>query len=83
MNQFNLYRLANMEADQMRMPMKRAALLLGFIKGPNVDAWVSDATARLKMAEPAELSHFEPSRAIKLAHNQNGLGSAHELAQPG
>ena len=43
----------------------------------------SDATARLKMAEPAELSHFEPSRAIKLAHNQNGLGSAHELAQPG
>ena len=45
--------------------------------------WASDATARLKMAEPAELSHFEPSRAIKLAHNQNGLGSAHELAQPG
>ena len=43
----------------------------------------SDATARLKMAEPAELSHFEPSQAIKLAHNQNGLGSAHELAQPG
>ena len=40
MNQFNLYRLANMEADQMRVPMKRAALLLGFIKGPNVDAWV-------------------------------------------
>ena len=49
----------------------------------NVMAVVSDATARLKMAEPAELSHFEPSRAIKLAHNQNGLGSAHELAQPG
>ena len=46
-------------------------------------AMLSDATARLKMAEPAELSHFEPSRAIKLAHNQNGLGSAHELAQPG
>ena len=40
MNQFNLYRLANMEAAQMRIPMKRAALLLGFIKGPNVDAWV-------------------------------------------
>ena len=45
--------------------------------------WTWDATARLKLAEPAELSHFEPSRAIKLAHNQNGLGSAHELAQPG
>ena len=40
MNQFNLYRLANMEADQMRVLMKCAALLLGFIKGPNVDAWV-------------------------------------------
>ena len=40
MNQFNLYHLANMEAEQMRVPMKRATLLLGFIKGPNVDAWV-------------------------------------------
>ena len=40
MNQFNLYRLANMEATQMRVPMKHVALLLGFIKGPNVDAWV-------------------------------------------
>jgi hypothetical protein len=40
MNQFNLYRLANLEAPQMRVPMKRAALFLGFIKGPNVDDWV-------------------------------------------
>jgi hypothetical protein len=40
MNKFNLYRLANMEAEQMAIPMKRAALLLGFIKGPNVDDWV-------------------------------------------
>ena len=44
MNQFNLYQLANMEAAQMRVPMKRAALLLGFIKGPNVDAWVKLCT---------------------------------------
>ena len=44
MNQFNLYHLANMEVDQMRVPMKRAALLLGFIKGPNVDAWVKLCT---------------------------------------
>ena len=50
---------------------------------PGFTAAFSDATAWLKMAEPAELSHFEPSRAIKLAHNQNGLGSAHGLAQPG
>ena len=40
MNQFNLYRLANLEAPQIRVPMKRAALFLGFIKGPNVDDWV-------------------------------------------
>ena len=44
MNQFNLYCLANMEADQMRVPMKCVALLLGFIKGPNVDAWVKLCT---------------------------------------
>jgi hypothetical protein len=40
MNKFNLYQLANMDAEQMEQPMKRAALLLGFIKGPNVDDWV-------------------------------------------
>ena len=40
MNQFNLYQLANMEAAQMRVLMKCTALLLGFIKGPNIDAWV-------------------------------------------
>ena len=56
------------------------AIVLAIVMWPS--SWGSDATARLKMAEPAELSHFEPSRAIKLAHNQNGLGSAHELAQP-
>ena len=50
--------------------------------GPPVVSGDSDATARLKMAEPAKLSHFEPSQAIKLAHNQNRLGLAHELAQP-
>ena len=44
MNKFNLYRLANMEAVQMRVPMKRAALLLSFIKGPNVDDWVQQRT---------------------------------------
>ena len=40
MNEFNLYRLANIDAEQMTNPMKRAALLLGFIKGPNVKDWV-------------------------------------------
>jgi hypothetical protein len=40
MNKFNLYQLANMDVEQMTQPLKRAALLLGFIKGPNVDDWV-------------------------------------------
>jgi hypothetical protein len=29
-----------MDAEQMMPPLKRAALLLGFIKGPNIDDWV-------------------------------------------
>jgi hypothetical protein len=40
MNEFNLYRLTNFDAEQMINPMKRATLLLGFIKGPNVKDWV-------------------------------------------
>ena len=44
MNKFNLYRLTNMEAVQMRVPMKCTALLLSFIKGPNVDDWVQQRT---------------------------------------
>ena len=44
MNKFNLYRLANMDAVEMTVPMKRAALLLSFIKGPNVDDWVWQRT---------------------------------------
>jgi hypothetical protein len=40
MNAFNLYRLTNIDAEQMINPMKRATLLLGFIKGPNIKDWV-------------------------------------------
>jgi hypothetical protein len=40
MNQFNLYRLSNYDAEQMVVPMKRATLLLGFIKGSLVEDWV-------------------------------------------
>jgi hypothetical protein len=32
MNTFNLYRLMNVDTEQMLNPMKRATLLLGFIK---------------------------------------------------
>jgi hypothetical protein len=39
-NQFNLYRITNLDAEQMINPMKRTALFLGFIKGPNIKDWV-------------------------------------------
>ena len=38
-NEFNLYCLSNIDAEQMMNLMKRAALMLGFIKGPNVKDW--------------------------------------------
>jgi hypothetical protein len=40
MNQFNLYQLSNYDAEQMVVLMKRATLLLGFIKGSLMDDWV-------------------------------------------
>jgi hypothetical protein len=40
MNQFNLYCITNIDAEQMVNPMKHTALFLGFIKGPNVKDWV-------------------------------------------
>ena len=40
MNEFNLYRLTNIGADQVDVPMKQAVLLLGFIQGENVKDWV-------------------------------------------
>jgi hypothetical protein len=40
MNQFNLYRITNIDAEQMINPMKHTALFLGFIKGPNAKDWV-------------------------------------------
>jgi hypothetical protein len=40
MNAFNLYRLTKIDAEKMLNPMKRATLLLGFIKGPNIKDWV-------------------------------------------
>ena len=40
MNEFNLYHLTNIGVDQVDNPMKRAALLLGFIQGEDVKDWV-------------------------------------------
>ena len=39
-NDFDLYRLTNIDADQMTNPMKRATLFLSYIKGPMVRDWV-------------------------------------------
>jgi hypothetical protein len=36
-----------MKAPQIRIPMKCAALFLGFIKGPNVDDWVKLQTGEI------------------------------------
>jgi hypothetical protein len=44
MNQFNLHRITNIDAEQMTNPMKCAALFLGFIKGPNIKDWVKQWT---------------------------------------
>ncbi|KAH9026117.1 hypothetical protein EDB85DRAFT_1893535 [Lactarius pseudohatsudake] len=54
-------------------------------KGPKSKSlrYYSVAVARLKMAEPAELSHFQPSQAEISACDQNGLSSAPELAELG
>ena len=45
MNVFNLYCLTNVDAEQMLNLMKRATLLLGFIKGPNIKDWVKQWTS--------------------------------------
>ena len=39
--------------------------------------------AWLKLAELAEPSHFEQSRADDMAHDQNWLAVAHKLDKPG
>ena len=44
MNEFSLYCLTNIGADQIDNPMKRAALLLGFIQGENIKDWVKCQT---------------------------------------
>jgi hypothetical protein len=44
MTEFNLYRITNHDTDHMANPMKRAALFLGFIQGPLVQAWIQRQT---------------------------------------
>ena len=44
MNEFNLYCLTNIGADEVDNPMKRAVLLLRFIQGENIKDWVKHWT---------------------------------------
>jgi hypothetical protein len=44
MMEFNLYCIANHDTDHMANPMKCAALFLGFIQGPIVQAWIQRQT---------------------------------------
>jgi hypothetical protein len=62
MNQFNLYCITNIDAEQMNNPMKHAALFLGFIKGPNVKDWVKRWTNwtidQFTMGRPTHDEHY-------------------------
>jgi hypothetical protein len=44
MTEFNLYWITNHDTDHMSNPMKCAALFLGFIQGPIVQAWIQHQT---------------------------------------
>jgi hypothetical protein len=44
MNEFNLYHMTNIVSEQTMNPMKRAALMLGFIEGLNIKDWVKHWT---------------------------------------
>jgi hypothetical protein len=44
MTEFNLYQITNHDMDHMTNPMKCAALFLGLIQGPIVQAWIQCQT---------------------------------------
>jgi hypothetical protein len=74
MNQFNLYRLSNYDAEQMVVPMKRATLLLGFIKGPLVDNWVKSWTQWA--INQFAISHRPPTDEYYWTQISNGFQTA-------
>ncbi len=77
-NEFNLYRLSNIDAEQMMNPMKRAALMLGFIKGPNVKDWTKRWTnwmvREFTTGRPTTDEHYwsEVSRGFQIAFQDTG-----------
>ena len=78
MNEFSLYHLTNMGADQIDNPMKRAMLLLGFIQGENIKDWVKRwtnwAIDQLNVGHPATDEYFWTTiaRAFKQAFQDTG-----------
>ncbi len=77
-NEFNLYRLSNINAEQMVNPMKRAVLMLGFIKGPNVKDWTKRWTnwmvREFTTGRPTTDKHYwsEVSRGFQIAFQDMG-----------
>ncbi|KAI9433356.1 hypothetical protein H4582DRAFT_2061150 [Lactarius indigo] len=78
MNEFNLYQIANIDADQMVNPMKRAALMLRFIKGPNIRDWTKKWTnwmiGEFQTGRPTTNEHYwmEVSQGFQLAFQDSG-----------
>ena len=79
MYEFNLYCLTNIGVDQVDNPMKRAALLLGFIQGENVKDWVKHWTIwaldEINTGHPSMDEHFWTTiaRAFEQAFQDTGV----------
>ena len=73
MNEFNLYHLTNIGVDQVDIPMKRAALLLGFIQGENIKDWVKCWTVW-------SLNQYNTGLAPNDEHYWNTIAGAFETA---
>ena len=79
MNEFNLYHLTNIGVDQVDNPMKRTALLLGFIQGENVKDWVKCWTIwslnqyNTGLISADELYWNTVSRAFETAFQDTGV----------
>ncbi len=77
-NEFNLYCLSNIDAEQMVNPMKRTALMLGFIKGSNVKDWTKRWTnwmvQEFTTGRPTMDEHYwlEVSRGFQIAFQDMG-----------
>jgi hypothetical protein len=74
MNQFNLYRLSNYDVEQMVVPMKRAMLLLGFIKEPLMDDWVKRWTQWA--INQFAINHRPPTNEYYWTQISNGFQTA-------